>query len=301
MLKTEKKGQWLEIIAPEEWMNFSVEHILKDFLHIPKPLLHQLRMSQGVKFNGQPIPWSTPIDKMGPIQIHLFIDEDDEIIPEYIDIPILYEDHHILIVNKPAGIDTHPTEKGQRGTLANAIAFHFEAQGLQIKARHIHRLDRDTTGAIIFAKERLTASLLDRMLEKREIIRTYVALVHGIIKQKSGKIDAPIGRDRHHPTRRRVSPSGQPAKTNFKVIHSYPKEKMTLIDLQLETGRTHQIRVHMSHLGFPLIGDVLYGGKPVVHRQALHAKKVQFTHPITRERIECNAPFLDQPPIFPIN
>ncbi|MFC4323883.1 RluA family pseudouridine synthase [Litchfieldia salsa] len=300
-MKTERKGQWLHIAIPSDWIGLQVEHILRHILHIPKPLLHELRMSKGVKVNNDIQSWVTALAKGDTIQIQLFIDEEYGVVPEYKDISILYEDDHILIVNKPAGMDTHPTTVGQVGTLANAVAFHYQVQGVQTKVRHVHRLDRDTTGAILFAKERLSSALLDHLLEKREIKRTYYALVHGIIKQKTGKIDEPIGRDRHHPTRRRVSQTGQQARTKYKVVTKLIDEQMTLIELELDTGRTHQIRVHMSHLGYPLVGDVLYGGKPIFYRQALHAKRLRLVHPITEELLQIEAPYLDIPAIFPDN
>jgi 23S rRNA pseudouridine1911/1915/1917 synthase len=298
-LKTEKKGQWLHITVPNDWIGRQVDYILKHSLQTPKPLLHELRMNKAVKINNEIQSWVTPLKSGDTLQIQLFIDEEFGVIPEYMDLPILYEDDHILVVNKPAGIDTHPTTEGQLGTLANGVAFHYQVQGIQTKVRHVHRLDRDTTGGILFAKERLSSAILDRMLEKREIKRTYYALVHGIIKQKSGNIEASIGRDRHHPTKRRVSPTGQQARTHYKVVTKLSDEQMTLIELQLDTGRTHQIRVHMSHLGYPLVGDELYGGKPIFNRQALHAKQLSLYHPITNEMIQIEAPYLDIPAIFP--
>ena len=164
--------------------------------------------------------------------------------------------------------------------------------------RHVHRLDRDTTGALLFAKHPFVGSMLDRMLEDREIKRTYLAMVHGMIPDKKGTIQASIGRDRHHATRRRVSPSGQPATTFFEVLKVDNKKKLLLVKCSLATGRTHQIRVHFSHMDHPLVGDLLYGGKPIFQRQALHAVKLEFKHPFTEEVITCHAPFLDTPEIF---
>ena len=297
-LKLTKKGQWLEINVPGDWENQSIEEILKSAYQTPKALLHQLRMSKGVHLNGEQVQWSTKLSKKDKLQIQLFIAEDYGVEPQFIEIDILYEDDHVLIVNKPAGMDTHPTKEGELDTLSNAVAFHLQMNGIHTKIRHIHRLDHDTTGAVIFAKDRLSAAIMDRLLLNREITRTYLAIVHGIVKQKSGKIDAPIGRDRHHPTRRRISPSGQSAISQYKVLTTDRNQDTSLVELQLQTGRTHQIRVHMSHLGHPLVGDVLYGGKPLFNRQALHARKISLNHPLTNEKIECTAPFLDLPPIF---
>jgi 23S rRNA pseudouridine1911/1915/1917 synthase len=299
-MKHEKKGKWLELIVPPEWNSLSIQSILKEHYQAPKLYLHQLRMNQGVKVNGQQLPWNYLLKTDEKLQIELFDEEDYGVIPDYMDIQILYEDDHVLIVNKPAGLDTHPTTTGQIGTLANAVAFHYQINGISTKIRHIHRLDRDTTGAILFAKDRLSGAILDRRLENRDIKRTYHALAHGRLKQKSGKIDASIGKDRHHPTRRRVSPTGQTAISLYKVLHEDLKANLSLVQLHLQTGRTHQIRVHMSHLGHPLAGDILYGGKPIFPRQALHAAQISFQHPITNEQINCQAPYLDQPPIFTV-
>lgn len=294
-----KKGEWLEIITPSHWNGFTIEQVLKEELQIPKTILHQFRINKGVRLNGAAVSWSTLLHKSDKFQLHLFQDEEYGVIPEYIEIHVLYEDDHILIVNKPAGIDTHPSSKQATGTLANAVAFYFQTKGIKTKIRHIHRLDRDTTGAVLFAKERLSGAIMDRQLEQRNIKRTYLALVHGIIKRKEGTIAAPIGRDRHHPTRRRVSPSGQHAVSFYKVLQTFPKKDISLVQLELQTGRTHQIRVHMSSIGHPLLGDKLYGGQATIGRQALHALKLRLHHPISNEYIECTAPFLDVPPIFP--
>ncbi|WP_449539218.1 RluA family pseudouridine synthase [Ferdinandcohnia sp. Marseille-Q9671] len=296
---TTRLGEWFEVSVPKNWEGMTIEQVLKNVWGMPKQMLHQFRMEKRTKVNGETLPWKTVLTYNDRFQVHLFSEEDLGVEPEYnSDLNILFEDDHILIVNKPADMDTHPNEPGQLGTLANAVAFHFQASGAQIKVRHVHRLDRDTTGAVLFAKHKLASSILDRRLEQREIKRTYQALVHGIIKQKSGTIDAPIGRDRHHPTRRRVSPSGQKAVTKYKLIRSFAHENMSFIELELLSGRTHQIRVHMSHLGNPLVGDTLYGGQPIIPRQALHAAKLSLLHPMTHEQIVCEAPYLDNPPIF---
>ena len=193
-------------------------------------------------------------------------------------------------------MNTHPNDETDKNTLLNAAQFYLESTGENSKVQHIHRLDRDTTGAILFAKHSLAGAILDRMLEKRKIKRTYLAIVEDHLKKKNGTIHEPIGRDRHHPTKRRVSSTGQEAVTHYQVIKQ--EKGSSYVKCWLKTGRTHQIRVHFSHIGHPLIGDTLYGGKPLYKRQALHAAKLEFTHPITEEEIICYAPFIDQPAIF---
>jgi 23S rRNA pseudouridine1911/1915/1917 synthase len=290
----------MSITIPEKWNKLSIEEIFKENWKLPKKLMHEWRMSKKVRVNSEIILWTTPLATGSILTIPIFEHAGtDTVIPKNLKINILFEDDFLLVANKPSGMDTHPSEPQQTDALLNGVAYHLKASGQTSMIKHIHRLDKDTTGAVLFAKTRLTGSMLDRMLEERKIKRTYAALVEGIIREEKGTINEKIGRDRHHASRRRVSPSGQSAVTHFKVIKKFPKENKTLITCELESGRTHQIRVHLSHMGHPLAGDVLYGGKPVYPRQALHAFKIEFSHPITEELIKVSAPFLDIPEIFP--
>jgi 23S rRNA pseudouridine1911/1915/1917 synthase len=297
-MKTKKNGIWFDIEIPAKWCALTLDNIFQDVWKAPKKIIHQFRMEKSVKVNGENAVWVRPLQEGDILQIALFQDEDFGVIPEEIDLGVLYEDDHLLVVNKPAGIETHPNEENQIHTLANAVASHLQQKGELRRVRHIHRLDKNTTGAVLFAKHALVHAMLDRMLNERMIKRTYLAIVQGIMKNKSAVINQPIGRDRHHPTRRRVSKNGQQAITNYNLIKMIPSKKLSMIECTLDTGRTHQIRVHLSSIGHPLAGDKLYGGSPIFKRQALHARKLIFTHPFTEERIECTAPFLDNPPIF---
>lgn len=299
MIKTKRLGEWFEIILPPEWDGLSINAVLRDKWKAPKKHIHLMRMEKNIKINGEFFPWQNPLHSGDKLQLKLFQQTDFGVIPEYYDVEILFEDDHIIVFNKPASMDTHPNSQNETDTLANAAAFHLLIKGEYRKIKHVHRLDRDTTGAVLFAKHPLAGAILDKMLEERMIKRTYLALVHGILKAKKGAIREPIGRDRHHPTRRRVSPTGQPAITHFEVLNTFPKENLTLVQCQLATGRTHQIRVHLSSLGHPLVGDILYGGKPIIKRQALHAAKLLIPHPFTEELISCLAlsaqePFLEK-------
>lgn len=295
----QQKGQWLETIVTQAWNEQTIDQILRDVWNGPKKQIHQLRMEKKVLVNSEPANWHKPLSVGDRVQFDFFSDENFGVVPSYIDINILFEDEHLLVVNKPAGLDTHPNEASQTNTLANAVAFYLQSKGEFRKVLHVHRLDKDTTGAVLFAKHAFIGAILDRMLEDRKIKRNYLALTDGIMKKRQGTITESIGRDRHHPTRRRISPTGQKAITHYQVLKPYPKTNCTLIQCVLETGRTHQIRVHLSSIGFPLVGDQLYGGKSTVPRQALHAASLVFIHPLTGEKIECLAPLLDQPPIFP--
>ncbi|MGG1256925.1 RluA family pseudouridine synthase [Bacillus velezensis] len=279
LLITEKHaGQWL----------FSV---LKSEFQASKPVITEWMNQESIQVN-RTSPKNNIILKTGD---RLFIDLQEKtgssVTPEYGEPDILFEDNHMLIANKPAGMPTHPNEKGQTGTLSNLIAYHFQINGEQAKVRHVHRLDRDTSGAVVFAKHRLAHAILDRQLETKTLKRTYIAAAEGKVTPKKGTVDSPIGRDRSHSVRRRVSPGGQAAVTHYKVKGYHPGAQLTLAEFELETGRTHQIRVHMASIGHPLAGDDLYGGsRTLFHRQALHAKKVSVVHPISGEEIVAEAP-----------
>lgn len=224
-METKKKGEWCEMTVPAKWNGISIESLLRIEWEIPKKLLHQLRMEKGVTVNGEQRRWNELLKEGDKLQVHMFMEEEYDVEPEYGELDVVYEDDHVLIVNKPEKMDTHPAEKGGMGTLANLVAFHYQMKGLETKVRHIHRLDKDTTGGVVFAKHRIAGAIMDRLLMERKIKRTYAALVEGKVKKKQGTIDAAIGRDRHHATRRRVSPKGDQAITYYKV-EEYFKNKM---------------------------------------------------------------------------
>jgi 23S rRNA pseudouridine1911/1915/1917 synthase len=301
MISTKRHGNWQEFLVPLEWSGLTVEELFKKTWEAPKKLTHLYRTGKMVLVNQKAANWNIPLQKGDKLSINFYEGLMDEINPTYMDIELLYEDDHLLIVNKPAGMDTHPNNPEQTNTLLNGVAFYLQSLGQPAWVRHVHRLDRDTTGAILFAKHPLASAILDRMLEQRLIKRTYIALVQGTLIKKKGTINEAIGRDRHHATRRRVSPTGQNAITHFQLIETYPKQDLSLVKCWLDTGRTHQIRVHFSYLGHPLLGDTLYGGKPTVPRQALHAVRMDFLHPFYQNKMEINAPFIDSPAIFPEN
>jgi 23S rRNA pseudouridine1911/1915/1917 synthase len=299
ILQSYRKGKWLEIVVPKEWEDLSIFDLFRNIWEVPKKLTYQFRVENKVLINGSKANWDIPLAQGNKLMVLLFEDFFGDIPPTYLDVPVLYEDDHLIIFNKPAFLSTHPNNiEQEKETLLNAAICYLQAKGEFCNVRHIHRLDRDTTGAILFAKHSLAGAILDHMLEQRKIKRTYLAIANGLLPSKSGVIHEPIGRDRHHPTKRRVSPTGQDAITHYQVIRTDKHRKLTYVKCWLDTGRTHQIRVHFSHLGYPLAGDVLYGGGTLFNRQALHAGKLEFIHPITAEKIICHAPFSDKPAIF---
>ena len=202
---------------------------------------------------------------------------------------ILYEDEHCLVVYKPVGMPVHGSYKGQIETLDVAVAKHMLQKADPIEVRHIHRLDDDTSGPVLYSKHDLAQQRLDEAMRVKNIERLYIAIVEGVMRKDKGTIDAPIGKDRNQPKARRVSPTGDHAVTHYKVLQRFHRH--TLVDVQLETGRTHQIRVHMSHIHHPIVGDSLYGGSTdMIKTQALHGHTLIFPHPITKQSLTVEAP-----------
>lgn len=206
--------------------------------------------------------------------------EECNIIPVPGELDVIYEDEYIVVLNKPAGMPVHPVKIHQEDTLANIVSYRYQSTGSEFVFRAVNRLDRDTTGAVIVAKDRHTASLL----QNTEIDKHYTAVCHGIVGD-DGTINAPIALRSDSKIVREVNETGQNAVTHYRKIADFTNA--SLVDLWLETGRTHQIRCHLSHLGHPLFGDDLYGGNvDLISRQALHCKSVSFVHPYSEERLD---------------
>lgn len=207
-------------------------------------------------------------------------------LPDNVTFQILYEDEYLLIINKPSGYIIYPENHQGRGTIVNMVANFYQKNDLNLSVRHCHRLDKDTSGCLVFAKDVITHSAMCRLFEKHQIEKTYWAYVEGII-EKPGIVNYAIGKDRHINGKMVVYTNGKKAKTIYKPL-SY-KNNRTLLEIKIDTGRTHQIRVHMATIGHPLIGDTLYGSQ-TVGRVMLHCKTLSFVHPITNEKIYIEAP-----------
>ena len=271
-------------------------------LKLSKKTIHLLYMMKEVTINGEVKSFDTVLKACDELSVLCFKAEGIDFIPQPMKLEIVYEDEHLLVINKPAGIMVHPDTKNGRNTLVNGVASYYESKQYYERIRYIHRIDTDTSGLVIFAKHTLIHPLLDDLLSKKEIKREYIAFVHGILKRSKGLINEPIGRDRHHQARRRVTPSGDQAVTHYEVLHSMGN--YSIVNLRLETGRTHQIRVHLSHIGHPLLADELYGGqKPfkTLRRHALHAQTVRLKHPFTQRDLVMTAPIpTDLAPFMPL-
>lgn len=213
----------------------------------------------------------------------------DKIVPTEMSLSILYEDEDILVLNKPADTPIHPSQGNYTNTLANGVSWYFAQKGESFVYRCINRLDRDTTGALILAKNPLSAAILSQQMVERKIKRTYLALVEGLLPVK-GTVDAPIARVEGSTIEREVNyETGERAVTHYERLAA--GKNFSLAELHLETGRTHQIRVHMKHIGHPLPGDYLYN--PVydrISRQPLHSFQLEFTHPVTKKTLLFTAP-----------
>ena len=248
-----------------------------------------------VSVNGSVVKSNYKVKMEDNITVQIPEPEVLDIVPEDIDVPILYEDEHIIVVNKPKGMVVHPAAGNYSGTLVNALMKHcgnnLSSINGVIRPGIVHRIDKDTSGVLVVAKSDEAHEKLSSMLKEHDINRVYIALVHGIIREESGKIDAPIGR---HPVDRKKmavnTKNGRRAVTHFKVLERF--KDATLLEVRLETGRTHQIRVHMSYIGYPILGDTVYGRKKDKYNlngQALHAKLLGFVHPVTNEYMEFEA------------
>ena len=214
----------------------------------------------------------------------------EKIPPTNLPLDIIYEDEDILVVNKPAGMPIHPSMNNYYNSLANACAYYYQQQNKPFIFRCTNRLDRDTSGVTVIAKHMVSSNILSSYAYKHQIDREYLAIVRGSVTPASGTIDAPLSRKSGSVIERVVDfEHGERAVTHYKVIDK--KNGHSLVSLHLETGRTHQIRIHMKHLGFPLIGDYLYNpDMEFISRQALHSHTLRFAHPITKEMMEFTAP-----------
>ncbi len=272
--------------TPEDQM--TVLELLKNEWGLGKKVVHELRMTKGIRLEDGTEPrWQEPLEK-GTVLTVTVPDAESPYRPNALIEPrILFEDDHFIIANKPKGIATHPNENAQDDTFANGLMAYIQEQG-GTYLEHIHRLDQGTSGLLLFAKHPIAKNVMDRMIEQKLVKREYEALVKGLVRGQSGTLDFALGRDRHHATRRRVSPNGQSAVTHYRVIDR--SDGRSLLHLTLETGRTHQIRAHVSHIKHPIIGDELYGGPPTEDGSYhLHAFRIAFKHPFTGEEVDIEA------------
>ena len=248
------------------------------------------KMPESILINGVWSYMRTPLSAGDTLTVHIRETESSPNIPP-VDLPlcIVYEDEDIIVVNKPAGMPVHPSLNNYRNSLANALMYYYQQQGKPFIFRCTNRLDRDTSGLTVVAKHMVSSGILSAMTARHKIRREYLAIVRGHVTPPSGTIDAPIGRAGTPLIERRIDfEHGERAVTHYRVVKE--KNGHSLVSLVLETGRTHQIRVHMKYLGFPLVGDYLYNpDMKYIQRQALHSHSLAFRHPITGEDLKFTA------------
>jgi 23S rRNA pseudouridine1911/1915/1917 synthase len=270
--------------------------------------LQRLIEAGDVLVNNKPAKASYKLSVNDEIEIELSAPPESNFTPENIPLDIVHEDDQIIVVNKPAGLVVHPAAGVYSGTLANALMFHFDqlSNASSVRPGIVHRLDRDTSGLIVVAKTEASHQNLGEQFRQRTVFKSYVALVHGVVKNASGRIEQPIARDPRNRTRMAVVPGGREALSLYKVRHSY--DAFTLLDVELKTGRTHQIRVHLAWIKHPVVGDEVYaGGRDnsirdaqlrarirKLNRQFLHAETLAFHHPASGELVRFNAPLPDE-------
>ena len=273
----------------------TVEEYLKDILKYSGRKIQKLTRMKGILLNKR-IPYLQKKVKGGDV-LSVLIPEDKSygVTPQAGPLNVLYHDNNIIVLDKPPLTLVHPTGYTARGTLANYLAGYLEQQGEICKIRPLHRLDRDTSGCVIFAKDAQTQSLLEEQLRSGQLKRIYYAVIEGAIDPPSGTIDVPVGPHPSKPNRRAVSEQGETAVTHYRTLQSASdpnnSNNLSLLELSLETGRTHQIRVHLAHYGHPILGDKMYGkASSLIARQALHSSVVRFIHPANNKEIEVQAP-----------
>jgi 23S rRNA pseudouridine1911/1915/1917 synthase len=275
-------------ILPEH-AGLTVENYLKQILQHSGRKIQKLTRQKGIFLNGKPVYLQRQLKANDTLRVLILEDMSYGVQPEPGPIDILYEDDYLFVVNKPPYQLVHPTGQTLGGTLANHLAYYLAGQDIVSTVRPLHRLDRDTSGCVIFAKDSRSQTLLEQQLKNRTLKRSYLALVSGHIQPPAGTIAAPIGSHPKSPNRRAVNPQGEPAVTHYHTINCFADT--SLLELTLDTGRTHQIRVHLSHLNHPIIGDKMYGTRsPHISRQALHAASVSFEHLGNKQIISISAP-----------
>ncbi len=336
-------------VTNEDFKNeFAIKNILRIHFKFSSRLISKIKKNNSVYLNGESVPgWIVP--KPGDVVTVKIPEEKSNFKPKDIPLDIIYEDNDMLVINKQPGIIVHPTASHPDDTLANGLANYCLVTRQSFKFRFVNRLDRDTSGLVVVGKNSHCQDSISRQMKNDQVVKQYIALVHGIVKENQGTVDLPIGRPDDIGIKRKVMASGSPCVTHYEVCQRFLPQKnsvsnpidrtalderlsmefatrqkeflaehpekqklyeylskndeenpivheagFTLLRLRLETGRTHQIRVHLSHIGYPIVGDTLYGtASDIINRQALHAQRLSFYHPVSGKPLELNAPAPD--------
>ena len=281
----------IDYIIDEDSAGLRVEQFLRRKRYSGQNLSEIKRMPKSILVNGVHYYMRQELSKGDHLQVRICETKNSEKIPPTnLPLDIIYEDDDLLVLNKPAGMPIHPSLNNYTNSMANALAYYFQSQGKPFIFRCCNRLDRDTSGLTIVSKHLVSGSILSDMTKYREVHREYLAIARGSVTPSEGTIQAPLGRKDGTIIERTVDwEHGEDAVTHYRVVKE--ANGHSLVSLRLETGRTHQIRIHMKYLGYPLIGDYLYNpDMEYMTRQALHSHHMEFTHPITGEHMSFTAP-----------
>lgn len=273
-------------------------YLAKKCDNLSRAYISSLIQEGKVLYNSKPCKPSEKIIPGSLIEMDIPEPEESKAIPQDIDLDVVFEDEWLAIINKPQGMVVHPAAGHKNGTLVNALLYRFKG-GLSdingvIRPGIVHRIDKDTSGLLLIVKQNSIHQEIAELIQKHEIKRTYRAIVAGILEEECGTIDAAIGRSSENRLKNAVDKEGKRAVTHFKVLKRF--KNMTYVEIDLETGRTHQIRVHFSYIHHPVLGDALYGGIRkgyLLKGQMLHAFRLEFIHPVTKKTISIEAPIPD--------
>ncbi len=276
----------------------NVLQVLKEHFLLSDRLITKLKKNKKIYLNNKETYTKQKVISGDVVSFILDFDEDNSnIVPSNIPLDIIYEDEYLLILNKPAGIAIHPSILHYDNSLSNGVKFYFDKIKLNKKIRIVNRLDRNTSGIVIFAKNEYIQECLIKQMKTKELKKEYLAIVCGILENSSGTLNFPIARKEGSIIERCVNTNGDLAITHYDVLKTF--NNLSLVHIVLETGRTHQIRVHFSYINHPVLGDTLYGNpSDLIARQALHSYKISFIHPITKENMTITAPLPSDMKIF---
>lgn len=277
----------------------NVRQVLKSEFNMSNRLITKLKQNKLIYLNDQETYLDKSLSSGDTVKCIIDFNESSEnIISTKMDLKIIYEDDFLLVVDKPYNMAVHPSILHYNNSLSNGIKYYFESIGLNRKIRPVNRLDRDTTGIVIFAKNEYIQECLIKQMELKTFYKEYIAILEGTFDTNKGIIDAPISRKEGSIIERCINENGTKAISYYEVLNN--KNNLSLVKFVLDTGRTHQIRLHSKYIGHPIIGDTLYGHEsPLIDRQALHCRKISFVHPITKKQIELISPIpMDMYKIF---
>lgn len=289
-----------EVVIEEVFNGIRIDKVLSELLpDFSRSRIQQLIEEENILVNDVKVKSNYKVKTGDIISGEIPEDQELEVEPEEMDLDILYEDQDVIVINKPKGMVVHPGAGNTKHTLVNGLLAHCkDLSGINgvLRPGIVHRIDKDTSGCLVVAKNDNAHQNLSEQLSTKTMKRTYIALVHGVLPHNVGTIEAPIGRDKNDRQKMTVTSVGsRPAVTHFKVLKRY--NDMTLVECQLETGRTHQIRVHFQYIGYPIVGDPKYSirNTPETQGQCLHAYKIEFVHPRTNELMQFSA---EMPDVF---